>query len=185
MTSAKKRKKAAVATLGDKPKKPRKPKPPPVPFNAREVLAAGIAALEKPPALPHIVRVPGVGELYRRFALPLELCPTTNTTRHQPIWMLAKTKKNLFAVMLAQTRMIRNVPLPGRPMLRCVRFSSKEPDKYSDWMKMAIDRLLVGKERLGYFRDDSPEALQVEAWWEPSEVGCGSVILEIYTGAVA
>jgi hypothetical protein len=166
------------------PRAPRKPRAPSPPFNALEALAAADAVLKLPPAEPHIQRVAGVGELVRRFALPIDLCPTTNSTRHRPIWALAKDKKNLFAVMMKQTRgTIRPVPLKGRPMLRCIRFSSREPDRYSDGFKMAIDRLMVGKERMGYLRDDSPRACQIEMWWEKSPPSTkGFCVIEIYTG---
>ncbi len=168
-------------------KTPRPKKPAPDPLNWRQALIDADKVLAEPPAFPHIVRVTGVGELVRRFAVPIELCPTTNETRHQKGWQLAKTKKNLFAVMLSQTRMIRSVPLPGRPMLRCIRFSSKEPDKYSDWMKMAVDRLLVGEsiddQRLGYLSDDSPSRVDIHAWWEAVPKGKGFCVIELWTGA--
>lgn len=168
------------------PKKPRKPKVPSPPFNALEALAAADAVLELPPAQPHIQRMPGVGRLVQRFSLPIDLCPTTNSTRGRPGWLLAKYKENLRAVMLKQTRgTVRLAPLNGRPMLRCVRFSSREPDRFSDWAKMAIDRLMVGKKRLGYLRDDSPTACQIECWWEPIERERGIVLIEIWTGEAA
>lgn len=168
------------------PKKPRKPRAPSPPFNAIEALAAADAVLKLPPAQSHIVRVPGVGELVRRFSLPIDLCPTTNGTRHRPGWALAKDKENLRVVMLKQTGgTVRPAPLKGRPMLRCIRFSSREPDRFSDWAKMAIDRLMVGEKRLGYLRDDSPAACQVECWWEPIKRERGIVVIEIWTGEPA
>ncbi len=152
-------------------------------FNAHEVLAMATDVLSRPPAKPHIVRVPGQGRLLRRFALPLELCPTTNSTRHAPVWMLAKTKTDIWTVMITQTQgRTRNAPLPGRPMLRCIRFSSHEPDAYGDGFKMAIDRLMVGEKRLGYLRDDRPSDCHIVQWWEKAPKRKGFAVLEIWTG---
>ena len=185
MTAKRGKKVAAPAA----PKAPRPKKPPPAPLDWRRALVQADAILAAPPAFSHIERVAGVGELVRRFAVPIELCPTTNETRHQKGWQLAKTKTNLFAVMLQQTRMIRSKPLLGRPMLRCIRFSSKEPDKYSDWMKMAVDRLLVGEslddKRLGYLSEDCPARVDVHAWWEQAPRGEGFCVIEIWTGEPA
>lgn len=160
--------------------------PPFVSFDWRAVLVQAEAVLSRPPAKAHIKREPGVGRLVRRFALPLELCPTTNATRYEGKGKHAKIKADITTVMLVQTQgRIRNAPLPGRPMVIGIRFSRRAPDKYSDGFKMAIDRLMVGKDRLGYLRDDSPAHCEVVQRWElaPPEAPRGFAILEIYTGA--
>jgi hypothetical protein len=173
-------------TAAAKPaKKARKPKVPSPPFNAAEALAAADAVLKLPPENPiKSRRVAPVGALVRRFALPIDLCPTTNSTRHQPGWALAKMKTNLFVVLLKQVRgTIRPTPLRGRPMIRCIRFSSRAPDRHSDWAKMAIDRLLVGEKRLGYLVDDDETHADIHMSWEKSPLKSkGFCILEIYTG---
>lgn len=139
--------------------------------------------LSRPPAKPHIVRVPGKGRLVRRFALPLELCPTTNATRHRHKGVNARTKADISTVMLVQTQgRTRRAPLPGRPMIIGIRFSSRAPDVYSDGFKMAIDRLMVGEKRLGYLRDDGPGHCEIVQRWEKAPKGQGFAVLEIWSG---
>ena len=70
-------------------------------------------------------------------------------------------------------------------MLRCIRFSSIEPDTYSDGFKMAIDRLMLGKERLGYLRDDRPSDCEIVQCWEFVPPGQGFAVIEIWTGETA
>lgn len=152
-------------------------------FDARAVLAQAADIMSRPPAKPFIERVPGKGRLVRRFALPLELCPTTNATRHRRMGQNARTKADITTVMLVQTQgRTRRAPLPGRPMIIGIRFSNRAPDAYSDGFKMAIDRLMVGENRLGYLRDDSPAAVQVVQRWELAPKRCGFAILEIWSG---
>jgi hypothetical protein len=148
-------------------------------------LETAVQLLAKPPAFEHIERCVPRGRLVQQFILPLELCPTTNSTRHAKGWMLAKLKKQAFEMMLWQCGGIQGAPLPGRPMVRCVRFSTVEPDKYSDWMKIAVDKLCCGPERLGYLRDDRPRDLDLHAWWEhlPKKLGTGFCLIEVYTGS--
>lgn len=152
-------------------------------FNAGEAMALAADVLSRPPAKPHIVRVQGRGRLVRRFALPLALCPTTNSTRHAPKGQNARIKADITTVFKVQTKgQVRNAPLPGRPQILCIRFSSKEPDAYSDGFKMAIDRLMVGKDRLGYLRDDRPSDCEIVQRWEKASPRKGFCILEIWTG---
>lgn len=152
-------------------------------FNAAETMALAADVLSRPPAKSHIVRVQGRGRLVRRFALPIELCPTTNATRHAPKGQNARVKKDITTVMLVQTQgRVRMNPLPGRPMVIGIRFSSRQPDAYSDGFKMAIDRLMVGDHRLGYLRDDSPDHCEIHQRWEKAPKGAGFAILEIWSG---
>lgn len=157
--------------------------PPFVSFDWRAVLAQAADVLSRPPAKAHIVRTPGVGRLVRRFALPPELCPTTNATRYAPKGWAARIKADITTVMKVQTQgRIRRAPLPGRPMVIGIRFSRRAPDKYSDGFKMAIDRLMGGDGRLGYLRDDSPDHCEVVQRWELAPVGQGFAVLEIWSG---
>jgi hypothetical protein len=152
-------------------------------FNAGEAMAMAADVLSRPPAKAHIVRTVGRGRLVRRFALPIELCPTTNATRHAPLGQNARIKADITTVMLVQTQgRVRLAPLAGRPQILCVRFSSREPDAYSDGFKMAIDRLMIGKGRLGYLRDDSPTHCEIVQRWEKAPAGKGFATLEIWTG---
>lgn len=146
-------------------------------------MAMAADVLSRPPAKAHIVRVPGRGRLVRRFALPLELCPTTNATRHAHPGLNARIKADITTVMLQQTQgRMRRAPLPGRPMIIGIRFSARQPDKYSDGFKMAIDRLMTGKDRLGYLRDDSEDACDIHQRWERAPKGDGFALLEIWSG---
>lgn len=72
--------------------------------------------------------------------------------------------------------------LSGRPQVICRRFSSVQPDKYSDWAKLPIDKLCVGPNRLGYLRDDRPSACEIHQVWERSKPGSGFVVIEIWSG---
>lgn len=145
-------------------------------------------ALAKPPALERIQRIEGVGQLVASFVLPLDLCEPQNNTRYLPEWKRGEIKKRLFTLMMVQHRGVRE-PLAGRPLIRCIRFSSREPDRFADWAKYAIDHLCIdkwvrGKLRrgLGFIQDDAPKFCQVEQHWEPAPPGEGCVLIEVWTG---
>lgn len=120
-----------------------------------------------------------------RCVLPLELCRPQNRTRHGQAWALAKLKQSLFLSMLPQLGR-RQEPLPGRPQVRCVRFSSVEPDRFADWAKHAVDVLCVptarARNRLGWIRDDRPSDADIDQRWEPAPKGQGFVYIEIRGG---
>lgn len=150
-----------------------------------EALARADEILSAPPAKPHLVRVTPVGKLVQRFAVPLELLPTSNSTRHQKPWLLAQMKERLGALMFAQSGGKRREILPGRPMVRCIRFSTVEPDKYSDGFKLAVDKLCVQKNGLGFIRDDRPMDVDLHQAWEYAPKGKGFGLIEVWTGAEA
>jgi hypothetical protein len=167
-----------------------------VAFDWHDALARADAILSRPPARTHIERVRPAGGLVCRFALPLDLLRPQNRTRHAQPWMQAKVKKALFLRMLVQLGgLARDVPLRGRPLVRCVRFSSVEPDAYNDGFKAAIDVLcaipprttvakLAGKrapKRLNVIADDKPTATRVVQWWEPAPRGKGFGLIEVWT----
>lgn len=149
--------------------------------------------LGRPPAFDHIVRPEPVGDLVQRFFLPLEMLPTQNLTRGKAGWAIAKLRKQTFTMMRTQLDswlLKRSSPLPGRPFIRCCRFSSSEPDTYNDGFKIAIDRLRptrthAGKSvpGLGLIADDSPRLIDLHQWWELAKRGSGFGMIEIYTGA--
>jgi hypothetical protein len=153
-------------------------------FDAAETMAKAADVLSRPPAKAHIVRVQGRGRLVRQFALPIELCPTTNATRHAPKGLNARIKADITTVMLVQTQgRVRMNPLPGRPMIIGIRFSSRQPDRFCNSFKMAIDRLMVGDNRLGYLREDNPDRIDEHQRWEKAPKGDkGFAILEIWSG---
>jgi hypothetical protein len=146
------------------------------------------AILAAPPARSHIERVRPKGALVRRFVLPLRLCQPQNRTRLAQKWALGKLKNELNLVMRAQCRPWK-VPLPGRPFVRCVRFSNTEPDKYSDWAKQAVDRLCQSTKRrkdgLGILRDDRPSDVDLHQEWNYVKRGEGFCLVEVFTGEVA
>ena len=156
-------------------------------FDWREALMRARAVLREPPTVARIQRPARCGELVHRFALPLELCPTTNRTRHSRPGQHEGTKTQLLALMREQSQLFDvREPLTGRPQVRCLRLSSTEPDAYSDWAKMAVDTLCAPAARrvdgLGYLRDDRPKDAIVNQWWEPAKRGEGLVYIEIRSG---
>jgi hypothetical protein len=140
------------------------------------------ATLAAPPSRPHLKRVAPVGRCVQRFVLPLELCQPQNRTRHGAPWMLGKVKRELGLLMFVQARGKRRAPLPGRPFVRCVRFSTVEPDRYADWAKAAVDRLTSKKDGLGFLRDDRPADVEVDQAWEYAAPSRGFCLVEVWTG---
>jgi len=122
------------------------------------------------------------------FVLPLELLKRQNWSRHQPIGLLARVKDDLYDVMRPQAGPPREAPLPGRPFVRCIRFSGKAPDRGADTFKMAIDILCAPEEgkhrRLSFLVDDNEDDADVHQHWEPAPPGRGFGLLEVYTGAL-
>lgn len=144
-----------------------------------------LRTLSLPPAKPWIERPQFNGEVIARFVLPNELCQPQNTKRDSQIWRRQKDRVTIQSQMLLQCRPMKE-PLPGRPQVLCVRFSSVEPDKYSDWAKMAIDVLCSPdakqRNRLNLIVDDAPRFADVYQWWEPAPKKEGFVFIEVRTG---
>jgi hypothetical protein len=140
------------------------------------------ATLESPPAKAHIVRVEPVGTLVASFILPLELCPPLNRFAELPSYARHKLKGQALLVMRSQLRDRVKDPLPGRPFVRAIRFSSVEVDRDSGWAKVAIDRLTGKHGGLGLIEDDRPSKLNLQAHWEPAPRSHGFVFVELFTG---
>lgn len=156
-------------------------------FDWREALVRAQGVLSEPPAIARIQRPVPRGERVARFVLPLELCPSTNITRHSQGWKQAKLKKTILGLLQVQARSFgTRETLPGRPQVLCLRLSSVEPDPYADWAKMAVDKLCApdgkSRERMGYLRDDRPKDIELVQWWEPAKRGEGLVYIEIRSG---
>lgn len=171
----------------------RAPRKPPGTFSVPGALAFVDSVLAGHPT-GHLPRVPGRGVLYARFVLPLALLPTTNARAHQKPWALGAMKAKVHRMMWLQHQTIRSVPLPGRPFVRCVRFSTKEPDAFADWAKMAIDCLTMprapkkpgGRKKLGLglLYDDAPKYVELaQPWWEKVSPGYGCCLIEVFAGA--
>lgn len=158
-----------------------------------ELLARAEAILSQPPADPYTERYPGRGSLVVRFALPLELAQPLNRTRHAKPWMMARDREQVLDAMRAQWLRFGGgiyTPLPGRPMLRAIRFSSSESDATACWWKVVGDALLPSRLRrgrlvpgLGIIEDDRPSKLETRAWREVAPRGQGFCLVEIWSGA--
>jgi hypothetical protein len=158
-------------------------------------------ALAQPPRKPWIIRVAPVGPLLWRCALPAALCKTENVYGRSNRWQYASDKKQLLELMLRQHGFQkRRAPVPGRPMVRCIRFTAgRGGDRNNTWSKIPID-LLVGDyvrvagphtktpgkrfthEGLNFLTDDHPEYVDKRCWWEPGPGGNGFVLLEVFAG---
>ncbi len=161
-------------------------------FSIRDCLQRAEDTFAFPPTKPHIERPEPQGQLVATFVLPLELCPTTNLTRHGQVWKLKKLKTQVYAMLWSQwvhhraERVDVRIPLPGRPQVLCTRFVAGEgPDAYSDWAKIAVDKLCVGPERLGILVDDKPSCVDLRQWSEPAPRNAGFCLFRIYSGRVS
>lgn len=155
-----------------------------IPTEHQEQLKIARQRLATPP--PERLRRPEfTGDIVAEFIIPLEMCKPTNRTRGASGWSLGKTKKTLRNLMALQARP-RQEPLPGRPQVNAVRFSSVEPDKYADWGKSAIDVLCKptkrAPNRLNIITDDAPKHTDVNQWWETAPPKQGFVYLQVRTG---
>lgn len=154
-------------------------------FSVASALELADRVLSLPPAKPHIVRPALRGERIFRAALPLDLCPTTNSTRHGHQWEAARRKRAVWGYLQAQWYRAGcpRGPLPGRPQVICLRLSQREPDTYSDFGKVPVDQLCPprgkGHVGLGLLVDDRPALTEVIQYWElgPSSGGC--VVIEV------
>jgi len=163
-------------------------------FNAAETMALAADVLSRPP-VGTLPRIEPRGVLVHRFSMPLELCSPENRHSHGRAWSHAARKDELFQLMFSQHPRIRSAPLPGRPFIRQIRFSSREADLPSDGFKTPIDFLCVPKPAkkpggrckrgFGFLVDDAPRFVErAPAWWERVPPKCGFALLEIYTGSV-
>lgn len=163
----------------------------PVEFSIPDALERADRILAGPPS-GHLPRIEGRGTLVARFALPLELAAPTNRRHYQQQWALASMKAKVFRMLQLQHPEIRATPLPGRPQVRCIRFSTVEPDAFSDWHKMPVDCLCPmkpprkegGRKKLGLglLFDDKPQHADVVAWWEKAPQRQGLALIEVWTG---
>jgi hypothetical protein len=119
------------------------------------------------------------------FVLPLHLCQTTNFTGRagmaaQP-WRLGKLKGDVLMYMLSQHPRAQR-PLPGRPQVIAVRFTSVATDDSANGAKIPIDKLTVKRGGLGYIKDDRFDVCNQRSWWEPGPPGKGFQYIAVYTG---
>jgi hypothetical protein len=130
--------------------------------------------------------------------------------RHRPGWALAKERSSLMGCMAGQLlrqsetlgircgactdgkaiRPMWPTPREGRPMLRAIRFSSRQPDDTAAWWKGVGDvlqtpRVLRSGRRcagFGVLAGDSPRELETRAWGEYAAPGSGFGLVEIWSG---
>ena len=191
-----------------------KPTAPFTPAEAAAFLAFADSVLAQPPAHPWIERHPGRGRLVLRFALPLDLLRTEDCGRRfARVWRITRQRSAVLAAMAGQMcDQLRSAdgstiarlgwckhgrgviptwpePLPGRPMVRAIRFSSVAPDACSGWQKLGIDCLLMPRihaghqtAALGVLRDDRPAVLEVREWHEEAPRGGGGCVIEVWSG---
>jgi hypothetical protein len=155
------------------------------PFDWRAALKEADRILSEPKAKPWINRPERDCLALFRFVLPLELCKPFNRVGRAGSasagWALGKMKEDAANLMLAQLEWKKpNRPLLGRPRVLCCRFSSAPVDRDSGWTKNPVDRLRANVTNgLGIIRDDSEEAIDLQAWWEPTAPKCGFVLVEV------
>ena len=137
------------------------------------------------PARAHIERPKRTGELVQLFVVPLELSPLFNKFGEMEGWRRQKIKDAATALMRSQMSEQRSAPLPGRPLICAIRFSSHECDPESGWTKVPVDRLTPKHGGLGFIEDDRGSKIQLRAWWEPAPPGKGFTLLEVWTGGQA
>lgn len=158
-------------------------KTPRPPFSIAECLRHAEATLASPPRWQYVRRVEPVGELVARFVLPLNYCPTLNAFAEMNFWKRAKLKSAAQSMMLIQCGgRRRSEPLPGRPMIRAIRFTSRPTDEDAAWMKIPTDRLTCKSGGLCYIQDDKPASVERVAWCEWSSPGSGFCMIEVYSG---
>lgn len=186
---------------------PKKPRPAPKPFNLSASIALVRATLAAPPKRTTIARRPAVGSLLAWWVLPLWCAPTSNVqlkmSRHAP-FAVEQLKRRVLSTMLNQAGGSRAAsPLPGRPHVRVVVFTSGRPDYDTGRTKLILDRLQRGRHarpanialeqwreieptmrprELGWLRDDTVEAIDLATWQEPAPPGSGCVLVELYSG---
>jgi hypothetical protein len=131
-------------------------------------------------------KLEGQGTLLHVFFLPLALCKRQNAKFGAAGWQASKDRKETLGYLRMQSCQ-RPEPLPGRPYVRCVRFSSEEPDKYCDWAKVAVDCLCSmttrSPHRLGIIFDDAPKFAEIDQQWRKAKAGEGFCVIEVWAGA--
>jgi hypothetical protein len=150
------------------------------PFSYLECLSRARATFAAPPKWEWTRRVEPRGDLVAQFALPLELCPTSNQRMRGGIkqrFAEAALKKTALKMMKLQLGP-GVAMMHGRPLIRAVRFSCQETDATSDWSKIPIDRLID----LGLIYDDGNRWVEIATWCEYAPRGQGFCLIEVWTG---
>lgn len=168
------------------PPKRRKKRATPATISVPEAVRFAREKLSKPPEKPWVERSEPVGRLVAEFVLPLHLCKPFNRIGRageaSQGWRLGKDKKDAYRRMWAQNGGKAKAPLPGRPHVHVIRFSSGRVEHDSGWTKSPVDRLLCKENGLGIIQDDKPKLCRVTSWCEPAPRGAGFVYVAVWTG---
>lgn len=146
----------------------------------------------------YIERTKPCGSLVMRGVLPLDYAPPMNDLLRRHFSLKGRLHDRAFQMLLGQLGFVRpKRPLGGRPLVRFVRFSTQpRQDRDASWTKVPLDVLcppkttvpkrgqaVRHKDALGIIRDDANEAIDLRAWWEPSDREHQFVYLDVWTGA--
>lgn len=130
------------------------------------------------------------------FVLPSTLCKTTNEMSRLGMvgqsWRIKKYKQAVYDCMAAQCRPFGE-PLKGRPQILCCKFGGKAPDRYANFGKVAVDRLLPSRriktkkgfsliQGLNIISDDSTTAIEEHQWWYPAKREDACLVIQVRTG---
>lgn len=172
------RKKKLLAEGEVKPKKKRRKK---IPFDIEQCMDIAEVTLKEPVGWRE--EQGPLGDFVTSFFVPLDVCPTINVYLNMYYKRRAGLKEKALRMMFEQYGRRRPTPLPGRPVIILVRFSSKEPDHETSWHKIIVDRLIPKHDGLNIIVDDNPNAVDLRGhYWRyaPKKKGFGYV--EIWTG---
>lgn len=133
---------------------------------------------------------PSPGPLAFLAVVPAEWCPPGNK-RDSMHWRKAhQIKSNLRSVMFPRHAKW-DAPLPGRPIVHLIRFTTNQVDPRSNWDKFPVDMLTPYREvpvkgkrprrfgLLGVIADDSGDHIDLRAEWRKSSLGV--VYVRVFT----
>jgi hypothetical protein len=141
-----------------------------------------------------------VGALVWDCVVPAEWCPPGNK-RDGMHWSAAhKMKDNLRSVMRRGNWRAndwgceRPLPLPGKPVVTCYRYTAHRTDPRSNWDKFPVDMLRPHTMQLtkrgprqsgllGLIVDDSGDHIDLRAEWVKSKLGC--VYVRVFSGVAS
>ena len=127
--------------------------------------------------------------LMLRAVLPIEWCPNNNVLVRAHIGTKTSLSKKIAESIFVQNRCKKpEAPLGGRPLVRFVQFSVRDPDEDCSFTKVPLDVLTTGRRgggklrrhRLGFIEDDNRIAIDLRAWWEPAPVDAQFIYFEIW-----
>ena len=135
-----------------------------------------------------------VGALVWDCVVPAEWCPPGNK-RDSMHWSKAHKLKQQMRQCVrwyGQLDIARPLPLPGRPVVTCYRYTPHRTDPRANWDKFPVDMLTplraVPTKKgvrnfgcLGIIRDDSGDHIDLRAEWVKSKLGC--VYVRVFSGA--